>query len=66
MSEKQSIYEVIKASLVDGRLPEDFSLPKDEDSDQNLPFADGAMDGIYIYHMPHTPMTDEDFNLKLP
>lgn len=60
MSEKQSIYEVIKASLVDGRLPEDFSLPKDEDSDQNLPFADGAMDGIYIYHMPHTPMTDED------
>ena len=59
MSDTNSLYSIIKSSLVDGRLPEGFSLPRPEDS-QEIPFADGAMDGIYIHHMEHTPMTEDD------
>ena len=59
MSNPNSLYNVIKANLKDGRLPREFSLPKPKDSDQNIPFADGAMDGIYIYHMEHSGLTGE-------
>lgn len=47
---KKSIYEIIKENLVDGTLPKTFSLPSDQ-SEHELCFADGAMDGIAIYHM---------------
>ena len=60
MSNVNSIYNIIKANITDGKLPEHFSLPVPEDRDQEIPFADGAMDGIYIYHMEHTDMTEED------
>ena len=60
MSNANSIYNIIKANITDGKLPEHFSLPVPEDQDQEIPFADGAMDGIYIYHMEHTDMTEED------
>ena len=44
-----SIYELIKNSIQNnGELPEDFKLPP---KDLNgVPWADGAMDGVYIYH----------------
>ena len=53
-----SLYNIIKAAVVDGKLPRDFSLPKP--TNQELPFADGAMDGIFMFHMEHTPMTEDD------
>ena len=54
-----SLYNIIKSSLVDGRLPEGFSLPEGKDK-QEIPFADGAMDGIYMFHMEHTPLNERD------
>ena len=53
MSE-QPIYEFIMESLVDGALPPDFSLAQRDRGGQGLletPFADGALDGISVYHM---------------
>ena len=44
-----SIYELIKNSIqTNGELPEDFKLPPKDPN--GVPWADGAMDGVYIYH----------------
>ncbi|MHB9305343.1 hypothetical protein ACW0S0_10815 [Fusobacterium polymorphum] len=44
-----SIYELIKTSIQsNGELPEDFKLPQKDPN--GIPWADGAMDGVYIYH----------------
>ena len=44
-----SIYELIKNSIQsNGELPEDFRLPLKDPN--GIPWADGAMDGVYIYH----------------
>ena len=44
-----SIYELIKSSIqANGELPEDFKLPPKDPN--GIPWADGAMDGVYIYH----------------
>ena len=44
-----SIYELIKSSIqANGELPEDFKLPPKDPN--GVPWADGAMDGVYIYH----------------
>ena len=44
-----SIYELIKTSIqTNGELPEDFKLPPKDPN--GIPWADGAMDGVYIYH----------------
>ena len=44
-----SIYELIKNSIqTNGELPEDFKLPPKDPN--GIPWADGAMDGVYIYH----------------
>ena len=44
-----SIYELIKNSIQsNGELPEDFRLPLKDPN--GVPWADGAMDGVYIYH----------------
>ena len=50
----QSLYQAICGAIQsDGTLPRDFSLPrlKSEDAEQKLHFADGAFDGIGLYHM---------------
>ena len=45
-----SIYELIKTSIQpNGELPEDFKLPPKDPN--GVPWADGAMDGVYIYHL---------------
>lgn len=61
MNEKISLLETIRANIKDGELPGSFSLPKyGEDNDPNkIRFADGAMDGIGIYHMGQPHITDE-------
>ena len=44
-----SIYELIKTSIQNNsELPEDFKLPPKDPN--GVPWADGAMDGVYIYH----------------
>ena len=51
-----SIYELIKTSIqANGELPEDFKLPPKDPN--GVPWADGAMDGVYIYH---TVVNEED------
>ena len=46
-----SIYSFISNAVgPDGLLPADFDLPKKKEDDKPL-FADGALDGIQIYHM---------------
>lgn len=43
-----ALYEVISNALIDGALPDGFSLPRDEAEADNL--ADGAAEGILTYH----------------
>ena len=45
----KSLYELISESLVDGRLPEGFSLPRQE-GEKGAALADGALEGIMLYH----------------
>ena len=45
-----SIYELIKNSIQsNGELPEDFRLPPKDPN--GVPWADGAIDGVSIYHL---------------
>ena len=45
-----SIFELIKTSIQpNGELPEDFKLPPKDPN--GVPWADGAMDGVCIYHL---------------
>lgn len=56
--ETQSLLQIISHAIgEDGTLPRDFSLPPV--SDAKIPFADGASDGIGIYHMGAPEITDE-------
>ena len=48
----KSILEAVKAHVKDGKLQEGFSLAKG-------PFADGAQDGIFMYHMNHESASPE-------
>lgn len=57
MEEKRSLYDLIREAAKDGTLPRNFSLPDIPDS--KIRFADGAMDGIGIYHMGAPEITDE-------
>ena len=51
-----SIFELIKTSIQNNdELPEDFKLPPKDPN--GVPWADGAMDGVYIYH---TVVNEED------
>ena len=44
-----SIYELIKSFIqTDGSLPENFSLPQEKTD--GISWADGAMDGVFLYH----------------
>lgn len=59
----ESLFDYISAAVVNGKLPEDFSLPKPVDGDDEIVFADGAMDGIGIYHMYPQEMEVNDYAL---
>ena len=43
----------------EGILPDGFRLPERTKED-GIAFADGAMDGIIMYHMGHSPLTDKE------
>ena len=56
-----SIYELIKTSIQpNGELPEDFKLPPKDPN--GVPWADGAIDGVSIYHLVEN---EEDFYYEL-
>ena len=59
MEAKRPIYEHVMSSVVDGKLPDDFSLVEYDESDFKIRMADGAMDGISVYHMSR-PTLPED------
>lgn len=46
-----SIYEYIAGAVVEGALPDDFNLDEFEQERGQIRMADGAWDGIAIYHM---------------
>lgn len=55
-----SLFQYISAAATDGKLPEHFSLPKPKDDEKPIPWADGAKDGVAIYHMGVSEMSAED------
>ena len=59
----RSIYESIKEAIVDGQLPGDFSLPESTVGEGGVSFADGALDGITLYHMPPFEMKESDYQV---
>lgn len=61
-SKAKSLYKYILSSVVDKHLPENFSLPQ-SDGDNEPRFADGAIDGITIFHTAFSDMTDEEHEL---
>lgn len=59
----QSLYDIIKSAVKDSALPDSFSLPRDPSV--KVPFADGAYDGIALYHMGASKMSDEAKELMI-
>ncbi len=55
MSRQKSLYEYILQGMQDGQLDRSFSLPRIEE-ENGISFADGAMDGITVYHMGRTQL----------
>lgn len=56
----QSLFDYINDHLdQNGNLPQDFHLPVVEDENK-VKFADGALDGISIYHMGYSPLSEDD------
>lgn len=58
-----SLYESIASSVVDGGLPADYTLPRPDNDDNGILWADGALDGVTIYHMNIPPMSEEEQSL---
>ncbi len=61
-SESKSLYEYIRENLADGELPPGFSLPREKSKNQ-ITFADGAQDGIAVYHMGSAEVTEESMEI---
>lgn len=59
MKETKSLYEYISSAVIDGELPKDFNLPKLTDKEDKIAWADGALDGVGIYHMGYSEPSDE-------
>lgn len=62
MTAEQSIFEHISSHIEDGRLACGFCLADFDEPDSPVRFADGALDGISVYHMaaPALPESVED------
>ena len=54
------IYQLICENIKDGQLDSSFDLPS-EDAD-DIRWAAGAKDGVYIYHVGHRPLDDNQLN----
>ena len=60
--EYKNLLELIANSVTEeGELPQDFVLPAEDDSP--VRFADGAKDGISLYHTRPSEMSDEAYGL---
>ena len=58
------ILAIIRENLdSEGRLPREFSLPKDLDDESSFLFADGAQDGIAYFHTQPGKLNDEEADL---
>lgn len=58
------ILAIIRENLdSEGRLPREFSLPKDPDDESSFLFADGAQDGIAYFHTQPGKLNDEEADL---
>ena len=61
---ERPILAIIRENLgSDGRLPRDFTMPKDPDDESGLYFADGAQDGITYFHTQPVKLNDEEAGL---
>lgn len=60
-----SLYNIISESVVDGQLPKDFALPKLTTDDSQIVWIDGAIDGVRIYHMGMSEVSDENRMLMI-
>ena len=58
-----ALFEYIASAAVNGELPEDFSLPGLTDDETELKWADGALDGVTMYHMTIPEITKDDRTL---
>ncbi|MBR0386114.1 MAG: hypothetical protein IJI05_06190, partial [Erysipelotrichaceae bacterium] len=47
---KQSVLEYVREHVHDGRQDRDFSLDEFRTTPMEIPFTDGAMDGICFFH----------------
>ncbi len=47
----KSLYQIISEAVVNGELPRTFSLPPLTEDENELRWADGALDGVTLYHM---------------
>ena len=57
------LFEYIASSVVNGELPGDFSLPSLTDDENELRWADGALDGVTMYHMTIPEVSKDDLTL---
>ena len=64
MDERLPVYELILKNIRSGELPESFSLPSDPEEEGYL-FADGAWDGICMYHMNRMVMGADEKKLMI-
>lgn len=59
---EKAIYDIINENLINGELPEDFSLTV-ELGEEDYGYADGAYDGITLYHIGRSDVTPESIEL---
>lgn len=58
----KAIFDIIREAMVDGELPANFHLP-DNGEGGSISWAEGAMDGILIYHAGTPNLTEEQYAL---
>lgn len=58
-----ALYEYISSAVVNGELPRDFSLPSLTEDENELKWADGALDGVTMYHMSIPEISEDDRTL---
>ncbi len=65
METERPIFDIISENTTSGHLPDGFKLPDTCTNEENakIKMAPGAMDGIVIYHMGHSPLNEEDISL---
>ena len=63
MIQNKPLFEVIRENIRNGELPDTFSLPKDDSDPKKVKWADGALDGVGIYHMGAPKITEEHLQI---